>query len=506
MSDATNETQPTQADPSRQAPSLRRASGSLPPNLTANLPPNLRRPPLAQAATPSQVEATQSDRTVMDILEPQVQSPIQPQRATPPLPPSAFNTPTQTSATPPNNSFNTATAAPPQAPMPAGMMLDAIAAQHAPAPVSPPPTARRYRPARGSGGSHVTLKQLVEEAHASGISDIHLGVGEVPRMRKRGDIVVTSYPATTHAVFYDWLYESLGEEQISEFEDRMELDTAIQYEGLVRCRVNVFISLLGPAMVLRLIPLTILTLEQLGLPDVFRSISDQHKGLVLVTGPTGSGKSTTLAAMVDYINKNHPKHIISIEDPIEFVHNSQKSLVRQREVGIHTREFANALKACLREDPDILLIGEMRDRETVDIALKAAQTGHLVFGTLHTNSAVKTIERLLNIYQPDEQEAMRLQIAETLVSVIAQTLVKTTDGKRAAAHEILINTDAIKDYIKRGQIDEIEALIPQSTYDGMQTMNQSLYNLYEEGRISDEVALEASPRHNEMAQLLRGRL
>ncbi len=393
--------------------------------------------------------------------------------------------------------------------MPAGMMLDTMAvAQHAPAVAVPAqaPTARRYRPARGSGGNHVTLKQLIEEAHASGISDVHLGVGEVPRMRKRGDMIITNHPVTTHAVFYDWLYESLGEEQISEFEDRLELDTAIQYEGLVRCRVNVFISLMGPAMVLRLIPLTILSMEQLSLPDVFRDISDQHKGLVLVTGPTGSGKSTTLAAMVDYINKTHPKHIISIEDPIEFVHTSQKSLVRQREVGIHTREFANALKASLREDPDILLIGEMRDRETVDTALKAAQTGHLVFGTLHTNSAVKTIERLLNIYQPDEQEAMRLQIAETLVSVIAQTLVKTTDGKRAAAHEILINTDAIKDYIRRGQIDEIEALIPQSTYDGMQTMNQSLYNLYEEGRISDEVALEASPRHNEMAQLLRGRL
>lgn len=319
-------------------------------------------------------------------------------------------------------------------------------------------------------------------------------------------MVQSSHPATTEEVFYSWMRESLPESQVEEFVQRMELDTAIHYEGFVRCRVNVFVSLLGPAMVLRLIPLTILTMEQLNLPEVLRDISKQHKGLVLVTGPTGSGKSTTLAAMVDFINRTMAKHIISIEDPIEFVHSSQKSMIRQREVGIHTLEFANALKASLREDPDIILIGEMRDRETVDTALKAGQTGHLVFGTLHTNSAVKTIERLLNIYNPDEQEPMRLQIAETMVATIAQTLVKTTDGKRAAAHEILVNTDAVKDYIKRGAIDDIEALIPQSTYDGMVTMNQSLYNLYEEGKITAEVALEASPRPNEMSQMLRGRI
>jgi twitching motility protein PilT len=353
---------------------------------------------------------------------------------------------------------------------------------------------------------HVTLKQLVEEAYESSSSDIHLGVGEVPRFRTRGDMKATSHPVTTIEMFYSWLRESLSEEQIADFDRTMELDTAIQYDGLVRCRVNVFVSLLGPAMVLRLIPLTILTLEQLNLPEVLRKICEVPKGLVLITGPTGSGKSTTLAAMVDFINATMPKHIISIEDPVEFVHKSKKGMIRQREVGIHTLEFSNALRASLREDPDIILIGEMRDRETVDTALKAGQTGHLVFGTLHTNSAVKTIERLLNIYNPDEQEPMRLQIAETLVATVAQTLVKTTDNKRAAAHEILINTDAVRDYIKRGAIDDVEALIPQSTYDGMQTMNQALFALYEEGRISAEVAIEASPRQNEMSQMLRGRI
>jgi twitching motility protein PilT len=262
----------------------------------------------------------------------------------------------------------------------------------------------------------------------------------------------------------------------------------------------------GPSMVMRLIPLKILTMEQLSLPPVFRDICHYHKGLILVTGPTGSGKSTTMAAMIDYINTEMPKNIITIEDPIEFVHQSRKSLIKQREVGIHTRKFDNALKASLREDPDIILIGEMRDKETVNTALKAAQTGHLVMGTLHTNSAVKTIERILNLYEPDQQEPMRVAIAESLVGVIAQGLCRTTDGKRAAFHDIMINTDAIKDYIRRGDIEEIEALIPRCTFDGMCTMNQSLYKLYENGRISEEVALEMSPKPNEMAQILRGRV
>jgi twitching motility protein PilT len=346
----------------------------------------------------------------------------------------------------------------------------------------------------------------VQEAFDNGYSDIHLGVGEVPRFRDRGQISISSHPVTTTEVFYDWLKESLPESQIRQFEESMELDTAVQYEGLVRCRVNCFISLKGPAMVMRLIPIKILTLEQLRAPEVLKRISEEHKGMVLVTGPTGSGKSTTMAAMVDYINSNFPKHIISIEDPIEFVHQSKKSMLRQREVGIHTLEFANALKASLREDPDVILIGEMRDRVTVDTAIKAAQTGHLVFGTLHTNSAVKTIERILGIYRPEEQAPMRMQIAETLVAVIAQTLVRTTDGKRAAAHEIMRNTDAIRDYIYRGQVDEIEELIEADSFEGMQTMNQALFNLYQEGRITEEVCQSASPKPNEMAQWLRGRI
>jgi twitching motility protein PilT len=330
-------------------------------------------------------------------------------------------------------------------------------------------------------------------------------VGEVPRYRNRGEIDPTDWPLTDRETFYSWLREILSEDDIRKFEEHLDFDGATQYE-FSRVRINIFDSLHGPAMVLRLIPTKILTLEQLNLPPVFKDVCHYHKGLILITGPTGSGKSTTMAAMIDYINKEMPKHIITIEDPIEFVHKSQKSLIKHREVGMHTRKFDNALKAALREDPDLILVGEMRDKETVNTALKAAQTGHLVMGTLHTNSAVKTIERILQLYEPEQQAPMLVSIAESLVAVISQGLCRTTDGKRAAFHDILINTDAVKDYIRRGEVEEIEQLMPRCTFDGMCTMNQSLYKLYESGRITEETALEMSPKPNEMAQALRGRV
>lgn len=370
-------------------------------------------------------------------------------------------------------------------------------------PTAPPAMrgATRGKPSPG----HPTLEQLLKEAYDKGFSDVHVGVGETPRFRNRGEIDQTDYPVTDTDTFFSWLKEILSDEDIKRFQDTLDYDGATQYE-FARVRINIFDSLRGPAIVMRLIPLKILTLEQLNLPPVFKDICHYHKGLILVTGPTGSGKSTTMAAMVDYINSEMPKHIITIEDPIEFVHKSKKALIKQREVGIHTLKFDAALKASLREDPDIILVGEMRDKETVNTALKAAQTGHLVMGTLHTNSAVKTIERVLSLYEPDQQPAMRVSIAESLVGVIAQGLCRTTDGKRAAFHDIMINTDAIKDYIRKGDIDEIEAIIPRCTFDGMCTMNQSLYKLYEAGRITEETALEMSPKPNEMAQILRGRV
>ncbi len=370
-------------------------------------------------------------------------------------------------------------------------------------PAAPPPMPKSAGSVRVSGG--LTLERIVREAFDKGFSDVHLGVGEVPRFRNRGEIEMTDYPATDEAIFYSWLSEVLKPDQIQDFKQTMDFDGAAHFD-FTRVRINIFNTLRGPSMVMRLIPVKILTLDQLNLPVVLKDICHYHKGLVLVTGPTGSGKSTSLAAMIDYVNTDMPKNIITIEDPVEFVHTSRMSLIKQREVGIHTLEFKNALKASLREDPDVILIGEIRDRETVDIALKAAQTGHLVFGTLHTNSAVKTVERILGMYEPDQQAAVRVSIAESLVAVVSQGLCRTTDGKRAAFHEIMINTDAIKDYIQRGQLDEVEALLPKCTFDGMCTMNQSLYALYESGRITEETALEMSPRQNEMAQMLRGRI
>ncbi|MFM7471207.1 MAG: type IV pilus twitching motility protein PilT [Nodosilinea sp. LVE1205-7] len=370
-------------------------------------------------------------------------------------------------------------------------------------PPAPPPLPKAEE--TPAVGHSLSLKKIIREAFDRGFSDVHLGVGESPRFRDRGEICLTEYPVTDADTFYRWLAEILRPEEIQQFRDNLDFDGAAQYE-FTRVRFNIFDSLRGPGMVLRLIPVKVLSLDQLGFPEVFKDVCHYQKGLVLITGPTGSGKSTTLAAMIDYINTEMAKNIITIEDPIEFVHQSKRSLVKQREVGLNTREFSHALKASLREDPDIILVGEMRDQETVSTALKASQTGHLVLGTLHTNSAVKTVERILSLYNPEQEAPVRVALAESLVAIIAQGLCRTTDGKRAAFHEILINTDAIKDYIVRGQLDEVEALMPKCTFDGMCTMNQTLYALYESGRITEETALEMSPKQNEMAQMLRGRL
>nr|WP_170951249.1 type IV pilus twitching motility protein PilT [Synechococcus sp. UW106] len=349
-----------------------------------------------------------------------------------------------------------------------------------------------------------SLEEIVHIAHEAGHSDVHLGVGEVPRYRARGDIQGTEWPMTDADVFQGWLHEILTPQQIDAFTSDKEFDGSHAFP-FVRVRINLMDSLRGPAMVLRLIPQTILSLEQLNLPSVLESLAARPKGLILVTGPTGSGKSTTLAAMIDWINRNEARHILTIEDPVEFVHESRKSLIRHREVGLHTLKFHNALRAALREDPDVILVGEIRDQETLSTALEAAQTGHLVFGTLHTNSAVKTVERVLGMYPPEEQESVRRSLSEALIGVIAQGLIKTTDGKRAAYHDILINTDACKDYIQRGALDEVEEIMERSGFDGMVTTNQSLLALVESDRIEGDQAVAVSLKPNELAQALRGR-
>ena len=364
---------------------------------------------------------------------------------------------------------------------------------------SPSPT-----PRTAAEDGSPSLEEIVRIAHDAGHSDVHLGVGEVPRYRSRGDMQGTDWPVTRADVFQGWLQEILTPQQIDAFIRDKEFDGSHAFP-FVRVRINLMDSLRGPAMVLRLIPQTILTMEQLHLPSVLQSLAARPKGLILVTGPTGSGKSTTLAAMIDWINRNEARHILTIEDPVEFVHESRKSLIRHREVGLHTLKFHNALRAALREDPDVILVGEIRDQETLSTALEAAQTGHLVFGTLHTNSAVKTVERVLGIYPPEEQESVRRSLSESLLGVIAQGLIKTTDGSRAAYHDILINTDACKDYIQRGALEEVEEIMERSGFDGMVTTNQSLLALVEAGRIDGDQAVAVSLKPNELAQALRGR-
>ena len=370
---------------------------------------------------------------------------------------------------------------------------------------SPPPTTPVTAPTRGQGveGSP-SLEAILRIAHDAGHSDVHLGVGEIPRFRARGEIQATDWPVTDDTVFQGWLREILSPQQIDSFFRDKELDSAYAFP-FVRVRINLLDSLRGPAMVLRLIPQTILSMEELNLPEVLKDLAARPKGLVLITGPTGSGKSTTLAAMIDWINRNKTCHILTIEDPVEFVHESRNSLIRHREVGLNTLKFHHALRAALREDPDVILVGEIRDQETLSTALEAAQTGHLVFGTLHTNSAVKTVERVLGMYAPEEQPSIRRSLSESLVGVIAQGLIRTSDQKRAAYHDILVNTDACRDYIQRGSLDEVEEIMSRSSFDGMVTSNQSLQALVEAGRVDGDLAIQASLKPNELAQALRGR-
>lgn len=371
-------------------------------------------------------------------------------------------------------------------------------------PPGTPPAASPAAPPRNTHNVSPSIERMVKHAHSQQASDVHIRVGEVPRYRIRGQMIpLGNHEKVTPELFEQYLKEILTPAQRQKFEDDKELDSAVYYPGFLRCRVNCFESLLGGAMVLRLIPLDVPSMDGLGLPPVLKEIVQRPQGLILVTGPTGSGKSTTLAAMIRYMNETMQKHIITIEDPVEFVHSSQKCLISQREVGLHTMEFHHALRAALREDPDAILIGEMRDRITVDIALKAAQTGHLVFGTLHTRSALNAIQRLLGIYNPDEQQSMRIQIADCLVSVIAQLLLQTTDGRRTAAHEILINTPAMQDFLMKGNEEEAFHLIENGIDEGMQVLNQALCELVLMGKISGDEAVKVSPDLGDLRRRVR---
>lgn len=333
------------------------------------------------------------------------------------------------------------------------------------------------------------ITELLSFSVKNKASDLHLSSGLPPMIRVHGDIKRINLPAFDHKQVHEAMYSVMSDHQKKTYEEFKECDFSFEVPGLARFRVNAFIQNRGAAAVFRTIPSKVLSLEQLNAPAIFKQISDQPRGIVLVTGPTGSGKSTTLAAMINYINENEQGHILTVEDPIEFVHVSQKSLINQRELGPHTLSFANALKSSLREDPDVILVGEMRDLETIRLALSAAETGHLVFGTLHTSSAAKTIDRIVDVFPAAEKEMVRSMLSESLRAVISQTLLKTKDGNsRVAAHEIMIGTPAIRNLIRENKIAQMYSAIQTGQSFGMQTLDQNLKALLEKGIISKEEA------------------
>ena len=316
-------------------------------------------------------------------------------------------------------------------------------------------------------------------------SDLHLSAGLPPMIRVDGDVRRINIPALDHKQVHALVYDIMSDKQRRDYEEFLEVDFSFEIPSLARFRVNAFNQNRGAGAVFRTIPSDVLTLEDLGCPPIFRELIDQPQGLILVTGPTGSGKSTTLAAMIDYINKSEYAHILTVEDPIEFVHESKKSLINQREVGPHTLSFSNALRSALREDPDVILVGEMRDLETIRLALTGAETGHLVFGTLHTSSAAKTIDRVVDVFPAAEKDMVRSMLSESLRAVISQTLLKTKDGTgRTAAHEIMIGTPAIRNLIRENKVAQMYSAIQTGAQLGMQTLDQNLLELVRRNVVS----------------------
>lgn len=332
------------------------------------------------------------------------------------------------------------------------------------------------------------ITQLLGFSVKNGASDLHLTAGMPPLIRVDGDIRKTNAPVLDHKQVHALIYEIMTDRQRRDYEEFLETDFSFEVPGLARFRVNAFNQNRGAAAVFRTIPSAVLTMEQLGMGEVFKKIASYARGLVAVTGPTGSGKSTTLAAMMDYINDTRYEHILTIEDPIEFVHESKKSLVNQREVHRDTLGFNEALRSALREDPDIILVGELRDLETIRLALTAAETGHLVFGTLHTTSAAKTIDRIIDVFPAAEKDMVRSMLSESLQAVISQTLLKKTGGGRVAAHEIMIGSPAIRNLIREDKVAQMYSAIQTGASQGMKTLDQSLKELVQKGVVSKEAA------------------
>lgn len=334
------------------------------------------------------------------------------------------------------------------------------------------------------------ITELLAFSAKQNASDLHLSSGLPPMIRVDGDVRRINLPPMSHKEVHALIYDIMNDKQRKDFEEFWETDFSFEVPGVARFRVNAFTQNRGSGAVFRTIPSKVLTMEDLGMGQVFKDISDTARGICLVTGPTGSGKSTTLAAMINYINETKYEHILTIEDPIEFVHESKKCLVNQREVHRDTLGFSEALRSALREDPDIILVGEMRDLETIRLALEAAETGHMVFGTLHTQSAAKTIDRIVDVFPAEEKSMVRSMLSESLQAVISQTLLKKNGGGRVAAHEIMIGTPAIRNLIREDKVAQMYSSIQTGAQHGMQTLDQCLQNLVQRGTISREVARE----------------
>lgn len=331
-------------------------------------------------------------------------------------------------------------------------------------------------------------------------SDLHLSSGISPMIRVHGDMRRINLPEMSAEEVGNMVTSVMNDHQRKIYQQNLEVDFSFELPNVARFRVNAFNIGRGPAAVFRTIPSTVLSLEELKAPSIFQKIAESPRGMVLVTGPTGSGKSTTLAAMINYINETQPAHILTIEDPIEFVHQSKKSLINQRELHQHTLSFANALRSALREDPDIILVGEMRDPETIGLALTAAETGHLVFGTLHTTGAAKTVDRIVDVFPAGEKEMVRSMLSESLTAVISQNLLKTHDGNgRVASHEILIANPAVRNLIRENKITQINSVLQTGQASGMQTMDQSLQSLARQGLIAPEVARRRAQNSESMS-------